>query len=58
MSNGQNSSAPVELLVTNLDQTVEPQELKSMLLSMFQEHVMVCTEVILFSLAYDTHISM
>lgn len=35
------SSGPVELLVTNLDQTLDPQLMKKLLLSMFKEHVMV-----------------
>lgn len=36
-----NSSSPVELIVTNIDQTLDPQDLKRTLLSMFKEHVMV-----------------
>ncbi|XP_023231451.1 meiosis regulator and mRNA stability factor 1-like [Centruroides sculpturatus] len=35
------SSSPVELLVTNLDQNIEANEMKKILLSVFREHIMV-----------------
>lgn len=50
-SNSNNSSnhspGPVDLLVTNLDQSLDPQDLKTLLLSIFQEHSMVCNYKVL-----------
>lgn len=41
VSSGNNSNGPVELLVSNLDQSIDSIEMKKLLMNAFQEHVMV-----------------